>query len=154
AADAMNAVECALGMGAALRELNHRWRTEQRATTGMRIGIFTGPADAGTLGSADRAGYVLVGDTMNTASRLESFDKELFAPDPDTNPCRILIGETTLSCVGDRFETEHVGDVSLKGKELMVGVYRVLGQRPRAPLLAQAGVPRSENGEVRHHARG
>ena len=65
---------------------------------------------------------------MNTAARLESFDKDLFAPDPDGNPCRILIGETTRRYLGDRFETEPIGDVSLKGKTQTVGIYRLIGR--------------------------
>ena len=105
----------------------------------MRIGIFTGPVVAGTLGSAERSEYVVVGDTMNTAARLENFDKTLFPPDPDEAPCRILIGEPTLGYVGDRFETERVGDVTLKGKEHTVGVYRVIGRasEPRAEALSE-----------------
>ena len=128
AQDAVSAVKCALAMADTLRELNTRWRTEDRPTTGMRVGIFTGPAVAGSLGSAERSEYVVVGDTINTAARLESFDKELFAPDHDSEPCRILIGETTLAMLGDRFATEAVGEVSLKGKEHIVGVYRVIGR--------------------------
>ena len=124
--DARNAVHCALAMETALRELNRRWRSEGRHTTGMRVGIFTGPVVAGTLGSAERSEYVAVGDTVNTASRLESFDKELLAPDADTRPVRILIGEPTFERLGAGFETERVGDVSLKGKEHRVSVYRVI----------------------------
>jgi adenylate cyclase len=135
AQDAMNAVACALDMEATLRDLNRRWAAENRPTTTMRVGIFTGPAVAGTLGSAERSEYVVVGDTMNTASRLESFDKVLFPPDLVGRPCRILIGETTRRYLGDRFTTERVGDVTLKGKEQAVGVYRVLG---RAPVSAAA----------------
>jgi adenylate cyclase len=132
--DARNAVRCALAMETALRELNRRWRSEGRPTTGMRVGIFTGPVVAGMLGGAEHSEYVAVGDTMNTASRLESFDKELFAPDVDARPVRILIGEPTFNRLGAGFETERVGDVSLKGKEHTVSVYRVIGrtQKPGA----------------------
>jgi adenylate cyclase len=136
AQDAINAVNCALAMETALRGLNRRWRDERRPVTGMRIGIFTGPVVAGILGSAERSEYVVVGDTVNTAARLEQFDKGFFAPDPDINPCRILIGETTLRYLEDGFETDRVGDFSLKGKEHTVGVYRVIGRSgaDRPPL--------------------
>ncbi len=138
--DAVNAVNCALAMEAALLELNRRWRAAGKPVTGMRVGIFTGPVVAGTLGSAERSEYVTVGDTMNTASRLESFDKELFPPDPETSPCRILIGEPTLGHLGEQFETEWVGNVGLKGKEQKVGIYRVLGRiGARSDALGQGG---------------
>lgn len=126
--DARQAVRCALAMGRALVDLNRRWQAEQRPTTGMRIGIFTGPAVAGTLGSTEREEYVVIGDTINTAARLESFDKTLFTPDPATNPSRVLIGETTLHYLGAEFATERVGEVALKGKERRIDVYRVLGE--------------------------
>jgi adenylate cyclase len=133
ARDARMAVECALAMEAALVALNQRWRAQGRPRSGMRIGIFTGPVVAGTLGSADRSEYVTVGDTMNTAFRLESYDKEYFAPDVDARPCRTLIGETTLVHLGDEFETAPVGEIRLKGKEHTVGVYRLIGRRRVTP---------------------
>ncbi len=138
--DAANAVNCALAMEAALLQINRRWRAAGKPVTGMRVGILTGPVVAGTLGSAERSEYVTVGDTMNTASRLESFDKELFPPDPDTHPCRLLVGESTLAYLGDQFETEWVGDLSLKGKEHPVGAYRVLGRiGARSEALSPGG---------------
>jgi adenylate cyclase len=136
--DAINAVECGLAMERRLLELNRAWQAAGRPVTGMRIGIFTGPAVAGTLGSAERSEYVVVGDTMNTASRLESYDKELYAPDGFERPCRILIGETTALLLGDRYRTEWIGDVSLKGKEQTVGVYRLI-TRMGADAEAPAG---------------
>lgn len=130
AQDAVNAVNCALDMEATLFDLNRRWREENRPITGMRIGIFTGPAVAGSLGSAERSEYVVVGDTVNIASRLESFAKDHMEPDLMGSPCRILIGETTLGYLGDQFRTESVGEVTLKGKAEKLTVYRVLGRKP------------------------
>lgn len=134
AQDAINAVDCALAMEQTLRELNHRWQAEGRPTAGMRIGIFTGPALAGTLGSAERSEYVVVGDTVNTAARLETFDKAMFTPDAEI-PCRILIGQATLAYLDGRFQAEPVGEVALKGKERTVGVYRILGRVSRPAVL-------------------
>jgi adenylate cyclase len=136
--DARNAVECALAMERALRELNRRWRSESRPTTGMRAGIFTGPVVSGTLGSAERSEYVVVGDTVNTASRLEAFDKGFLAPDVDGRPVRILIGETTLARLDGQFETERVGEFNLKGKEQRIGVHRVIGRKEQPEALPEA----------------
>src|SRR5262249_35506091 len=139
ARDAVNAGACALAMEKTLRELNRRWAAESRPITGMRVGVFTGAAVAGTLGTAERSEYVVVGDTMNTASRLESFDKSLFPPDPANHPSRILIGETTWKRLDNRFATERVGDVRLQGKEQSVAVYRVLGWMPDAAPASRKG---------------
>jgi adenylate cyclase len=127
AQDAVNAVQCALAMAAELRNLNRRWDAVGAPMTGMRVGVFTGPVVAGTIGTDERSEYVVVGDTMNTASRLESYDKELFPPDLRDNPCRILIGATTWEYLGGQVRCERVGDVMLKGKEQSVSVYHVLG---------------------------
>lgn len=94
----------------------------------MRVGIFTGEVVAGCLGSAKRLKFTTIGDTVNTASRLESYDKELAAPDQDQNPCRVLIGEQTRSLLGQRYWTEQVGDLVLKGKKDLIPVFRVFGR--------------------------
>src|SRR4029077_8177432 len=51
--DARNAVQCALRMDTALRELNRRWRLQGRPAAGMRIGIFAGAVVSGTLGTVE-----------------------------------------------------------------------------------------------------
>ena len=55
ARDAVNAVACALAMETTLRELNRRWAAQRRPTTSMRVGVSTGAAVAGTIGSAERS---------------------------------------------------------------------------------------------------
>ena len=126
--DAVNAVNCALAMEQSLRQLNSRWREQQLPTIGMRIGIFTGPLVAGSLGSAQRMEYTVVGDTVNTAARLEGFEKDLFAPGCLNSPCRIIIGEATLQRLGQQFATQNLGEVSLRGKDQKLTVYGVIGR--------------------------
>jgi adenylate cyclase len=84
---------------------------------------------AGSMGSAERLEYNVHGDTVNTAARLESFEKEGFVPDHLTSPCRILIGQRTLDLVGEQFATELVGEARLKGKQQDISIYRVSGRR-------------------------
>jgi adenylate cyclase len=138
ARDAINAVRCALAMEHRLLELNQVWQAAGRPVTGMRVGIVTGEAVSGTLGSTDRWEYVVVGDTLNTASRLESFDKDIYPPDPLVRPCRTLIGDSTHAYVADVFDTEWVAEARLKGKQQLVAIYRVLGERKPEPVSSSA----------------
>ena len=126
--DAVAAVDCALAMERELKHLNTVWQQQNLPTVEMRIGIFTGPVVAGSLGSAQRLKYTTVGDTVNIASRLESFDKELVDPELADSPCRILIGETTQRYLGHQFQTKIVGEANLKGKDERVTIYRVIGR--------------------------
>lgn len=87
--------------------------------------MFTGLVVAGILGSADRMKDTTLGDTVNTASRLESFSKELDLPRLAASPCRILIGESIFRSPQDHYQTLPVGEVSLKGKEDKITVYCV-----------------------------
>jgi adenylate cyclase len=125
---AVNAVNCALAMAREMDRLNKLWQEQQFPIMGMRIGIFTGPVVAGSLGSSQRLKYTTVGDTVNIAARLESFDKEVFNPHFVNSSCRILIGETTLRYLGDQFQTERLGEATLAGKDEKISVYRVVGR--------------------------
>lgn len=136
--DALSAVRSALDMEKEMHRLNAHWRGKGLPEVGMRIGIYTGPAVAGALGGFQRMKYTTVGDTINIASRLESFDKDL----GKEALCRILIGESTLRYLGPVFRTERIGEVSLKGKEEKITIYRVLGEEgllsePRHKEVAQ-----------------
>jgi adenylate cyclase len=122
--DALSAVRSALDMEGEMHRLNAHWREKGLPEVGMRIGIYTGPAVAGALGGLQRMKYTTVGDTINIASRLESYDKDL----GKEAMCRILIGESTLRYLGPEFRTERIGEVSLKGKEEKITIYRVLGE--------------------------
>ncbi len=124
--DAVNAVRCALAMEQALVRLNARWKERGLPTGSMRVGIYTGPLMAGSLGSADRMEYAVLGDTVNTASRLESFGKDSGEREPASESCRILIGETTYSRLDGQFQTDLVGNLPLKGKTEKLTIYRVV----------------------------
>ena len=129
---ALRACQAALDMQATLERLNDEWQSQGLPRQYMRIGINTGGVVAGSLGSADRMKYTTLGDTVNTASRLESFDKSLYLPHLETSPCRILIADSTLRYLNDLFETQQVGELTLKGKEERISAHCVLRRKAEA----------------------
>jgi len=128
ALDAQRAVDCALAMDRELARMNARWAEQGLPTIGMRVGIYTGPLVAGSLGSSERLEYTVIGDTVNTASRLESFVKSMNHPGENmaesaTN-CRILIGDSTRNYLAEKtYNISHIGVAKLKGKEDDVDIY-------------------------------
>jgi adenylate cyclase len=126
---ARNAVRCALAMGEAMERLNEQWAERQLPSGRVRIGIVTGPAVVGVIGGGDSLKYTSVGDTVNTAARLEAFEKEGYRLEPE-EPCwRILIGDETRSYIGDEIDVIDLGEFALTGKSEKVRIHRVRGAR-------------------------
>jgi len=132
AGDATAAVRCALSMGRRLVELSREWQEAGLPSVSMRAGIYTGEVAAGSVGSDDRFEYAVIGDVVNTASRLESYDKSLADPDLLPNRCRILIGAPTHELLGDKFLSSEIGLLEVKGKVNKVPVFHILGEKPVA----------------------
>ncbi|MCR9094963.1 MAG: adenylate/guanylate cyclase domain-containing protein [bacterium] len=128
AADAVAAVRCALEMGRTLERLNEGWAKAGWPVGRQRIGLFTGPAVVGSLGGEERQKYTSVGDTINTAARLEGIGGALDF-DQETALQRILIGQRTRELIGDGFEVEDLGRHAVKGKDEPLQIYRVHGER-------------------------
>ena len=137
--DARNAVRCALAMRTKMGELNAQWKERGLPVSGMRVGIHTGPLVAGSLGSSERQEYTVIGDSVNTASRLESFSLAFAGPESrDTGSrCRILISEATHLFLGDEFQTREVGNMILKNKNEPVTIYAVITE-PTTALAKSA----------------
>ncbi|MBI4688771.1 MAG: FHA domain-containing protein [Nitrospirae bacterium] len=101
------AVRAAIYIQKAIKELN---KFE------IRIGINTGPAVIGNIGSTKRVEYTAIGDTVNIAARLEKM----------AVPGKIYIGETTHEQIKGIFPTKPIGMQKVKGKTMEVGVYEVV----------------------------
>lgn len=81
------------------------------------IGINTGFAVVGNIGSKSRMDYTAIGDTVNTAARLES----------NAKPGQILLSQATYELVKDRVIAENLGEIKVKGKEQGITVYQLNG---------------------------
>ncbi|GIH96598.1 adenylate/guanylate cyclase domain-containing protein [Planobispora siamensis] len=79
----------------------------------FRIGINTGPALVGNIGSPQLRGFNAMGDCVNVAARLEGV----------AEPGTVVIGQSTLDLIGPRAQARSLGDLSLKGKENPVRAY-------------------------------
>jgi adenylate cyclase len=121
AKDAIAAVRCAQVMASTLETLNQQWRIQGRPTAAMRVGIATGTVITGSLGSSQRLDYTTIGDSVNVAARLESYDKSL-----EGGICRILINKETYQYIQGRFSTKFIGEELLKGRKQSTEIYQVL----------------------------
>jgi adenylate cyclase len=141
-ADAVNAIETALEMRRLLALNRERWErtcadgirrktgaTDASVSLRMRVGIQSGLVTAGSLGGSQRLEYTVIGDTVNTASRLESYDKDVMPPDFAADGCRILIGQDTFDLLpAGEYLTREVGSIGLKGKHQRVTIHGVIGR--------------------------
>ena len=96
-------------------------RNEPPLVTG--IGINTGVVIAGGLGSSDRLHYTIIGDTVNTAQRLESLTRQVYIHSG------ILIGQATCMALAElahEFTIQPAGSFAVKGKTDQVQVYKLL----------------------------
>jgi adenylate cyclase len=120
---AERAVSAALRMQRLLDEFN-RGRPESRRLR-MRIGINSGTAVAGDIGSPIRRDYTVIGDTVNVASRLESSVAEAG---------QVVIGPATYQHCKDLFTCRPLAERRLKGKQQALCPYLVLGSAGDAVL--------------------
>jgi len=113
-----HAARSAIGMHAALAELNHRWEAEGRGPLAMGIAVHTGPAFAGTLGAPRKKKYAVLGDTVNVASRMEGLNRDLGTG--------ILISGAVLAVLRDRTVVRDRGSVAVKGRSEPVEIHELL----------------------------
>jgi adenylate cyclase len=94
----------------------------------IRIGVHSGSVIVGNLGAPDRVNYTIVGDTVNVASRLESFGRNIDA----SADAIVLASEETVARLSFPVVREPVGAVHLTGREALVEIWRLVGiEMPR-----------------------
>lgn len=116
---ARRACWAALDNRSRLKELCKDWEKRGLPSFDIRIGINTGRMVVGNVGSAARMEYTVLGDAVNTGSRLEQLNK-LYGT-------HILISEATRDAAGGAVETREVDLIELRGKKTRIRVYELLG---------------------------
>ncbi len=102
-----------------LSELRNIWRTKNKPELMMRIGLCSGPAVVGNMGSKNRMDYTMMGDTVNIAARLEGVNK--------VYGTYTLIGETTCNAAGNGIVTRQIDTINVVGKKEPLNIYQPLG---------------------------
>jgi adenylate cyclase len=135
---AQRAVRTALEFQQRLRPLASRFRAKYGSDLRCGVGINTGEAVVGTIGSEQRLEYTALGDTINLGSRLEGLTKDF--------EVSIIISESTYQEVRDRFLTRYLGEVKVRGKEMPVKIYEVVeaDSRKEARMPVRAPVTISQ----------
>lgn len=126
------AVAAALAMQEQLIALNQRRQARGEQPIRSGVGISTGEAVAGQIGSLERLMYTVIGDSVNVAARLETLTKEY--PEHD-----VLVNGSTAAALEGREEVQltPLGPIVVKGREEPVEVFAVkaVGKLPPAPGL-------------------
>ncbi len=121
---AWHAVATALEMQAALERLNQKWEARGQVGLSMGVAVHTGEVFAGNVGSPRRKKYTVLGDTVNTAARIEGLNRDLST--------KILISGEAFAAVKDRVVVQDRGAVTVKGRAQPVEVFELLGVREEA----------------------
>jgi adenylate cyclase len=130
AQDATLAVEAALLMKESLRRLNADWESRGLRGFHMGIGVNYGEVIFGNIGSSRKMEPTVIGDAVNTASRLEGLTKD-YGRD-------LLIGEAAADLIGNSFKLQFVDKVTMKGKTKPLRIYSVVS-RGDEPVESQIG---------------
>jgi adenylate cyclase len=88
--------------------------TENRVIMG--VSINTGKAMMGYVGNQERAEFTVLGDTVNVAYRMQEYAR----------PYRVVVGPATMAAIVGMFQTQRIGEISLRGREKPIQTYEVL----------------------------
>ncbi|HKV54387.1 MAG TPA: adenylate/guanylate cyclase domain-containing protein [Candidatus Binataceae bacterium] len=118
-----HAVMAALEMQKEMRALSQGWEEKGRRALKMGIGINSGNAVVGNIGSEEHMEYTAIGDTVNLASRLEAVTKELGVD--------VIVSEYTYEAVRPLFQWKPAGTVEIRGRSEAVRAFTLEDGSPR-----------------------
>lgn len=113
----LRAVRAGLEMGRRLGDLNKRFTEKNWPILRHGIGIHTGEALAANIGSPDRLSYLLVGDTVNLASRLQGLTRSMGT--------EMILSKSTLLRLEDQTRFKKLDETKVKGRSEPVEIYTV-----------------------------
>jgi adenylate cyclase len=116
AADQPDHARRAAHAGLALQQAADELAAADTTRPRFRVGINTGPAIVGNVGTAEQRSFTAIGDTTNLAARLQTY----------ADPGQVVLGESTFRAIRDHARTEPLGDLELKGKSAPVMAYLLL----------------------------
>ena len=117
---AYNACKTALLMAEKLKHLQEKWTKEGKECVQFGIGIHTGSALVGNLGSEQIFDYTAIGDTINSGARIEPMNKIYETEN------HIIISETTYEAVKDKVEARYLDIKTLRGKGKPLKLYELI----------------------------
>jgi class 3 adenylate cyclase len=121
-----HAVLTALRMQALLAKINGVRAMAAKPPIVIGVGIHTDSVIVGNIGSRKRLEYTVVGDGVNTSSRLQALNKEFGTT--------ILISETTYEAIKDQFDCRQMPDTHLRGKTKDLKIYEVVSMKAAAAV--------------------
>jgi len=143
---AVRACESALDMIERVCELQKQWQTEGKPHLDIGIGLNTGVASVGNMGSSLRYGYTALGDAVNLSSRLEGLNKDYGT--------HILANESTYEYAkGSGFVFRELDLIRVKGKLQPVTLYELIGRKLDAPAQTSELLTRFAAARALYRAR-
>jgi class 3 adenylate cyclase len=112
-----SAVKAAWDIVQGAGEVNRLIKEQFDIDIGFGVGVHCGEAIVGNLGPSFRKDYTAIGDTVNTAARLESNSKA----------SQVLLSKDVVDACGDRIQVESIGEIPLKGKSVPLEIFSLTG---------------------------
>lgn len=134
--DAHKAVRACLEMRKALEALNETRIARGQPAINIGMGLHAGTAISGTIGSDERMEYTVIGNTVNTASRIEASTKAFGAD--------LLVTDSVIDQVGEDFRVELAGAAEVKGRSEAIKMYKVRAYREADGNYVEVKTPYSD----------
>jgi adenylate cyclase len=129
---AIRAARTALQMMEKLRAMQVEWEQKGRPKIDIGIGLSTGKLTCGNMGSHLRFDYTVMGDSVNLGSRLEGMNKEYGT--------HVIVPKYTYEDVKNEFVLRQLDFIKVKGKNVPITIYELMGNKGDTRLLEVAGL--------------